>query len=83
MSILTLHISDEKHAKLRQVAASRHISLNDLLDELTTVALTEHELRNEFKLAANRGDPIKGLVILDELDTHFSITSEAKVPGSL
>lgn len=71
MSVVTLHIPEEKHARLVQIAVSRHISIDRLFDELTTIAVVEHDLRTQFKAAAQRGDPVKGLAILDELDAHF------------
>ncbi|MBF0255206.1 MAG: toxin-antitoxin system HicB family antitoxin [Gammaproteobacteria bacterium] len=72
MSVVTLRIADEKHARLKQLAASRHTSINRLLDELATIALTQHDLMIQFKAAAQRGNPAEGLAILDELDAHFT-----------
>jgi hypothetical protein len=65
-------MSDEKHARLKQLAASRHTSVNRLLDELATIALTQHDLLTQFKASAQRGDPAEGLAILDKLDAHFT-----------
>ena len=36
MSTLTLRFPDDKHVQLKQLAASRAISVNKLLDELAT-----------------------------------------------
>jgi predicted transcriptional regulator len=41
MATLTIRLSDEKHERLRQLAERRQISMNKLIDELSTVALTE------------------------------------------
>ncbi len=71
MSVVTLRIPDAKHARLKQLAASRSTSVNRLLDELATVALAQHDLMVQFRASAERGDPATGLAILDELDRHF------------
>ena len=72
MSVVTLRLPDAKHARLKQLAASRNTSVNRLLDELATVALTQHDLMLQFRAAAERGNPATGLAILDELDGHFA-----------
>jgi hypothetical protein len=71
MSVITLRIPDDKHQRLRQLAASRHTSVNRLLDELATLALAQHDLRVQFQAAAAGGDPVRGLALLDKLDRHF------------
>lgn len=71
MSVVTLRIPDEKHLRLKQLAASRSISVNRLLDELATTALVQHDLSVQFRAAAQSGDPARGLALLDKLDAHF------------
>jgi predicted HicB family RNase H-like nuclease len=39
MSTVTLRFPDDKHARLKDLAAARQISLNKLLDEFATIAL--------------------------------------------
>ena len=55
MGSLHLRIPDEKHQRLRELAKSRNISVNKLLEELTTMALTEYDVETRFKLRASRG----------------------------
>jgi predicted transcriptional regulator len=43
MATLTIRLSDEKHDRLRQLAERRQISMNKLVDELSTIALTEFD----------------------------------------
>jgi len=43
MATLTIRLSDEKHERLRQLAERRKISMNKLLDELSTIALAEFD----------------------------------------
>ena len=71
MSVVTLRISEAKHARLKQLAASRRTSVNRLLDELATIALVQHDLSTQFRAAAESGNPQRGLDLLDRLDRHF------------
>ena len=72
MGSLHLRIPDEKHQRLRELAKSRNISVNKLLEELTTMALTEYDIETRFKLRASRGSTEKALLILDKLKQDFS-----------
>ena len=71
MGSLHLRIPDEKHQRLRELAKSRNISVNKLLEELTTMALTEYDLETRFKLRASRGSTEKALLVLDKLKQDF------------
>ncbi len=64
MSVVTLRINAAKHARLKQMAASRNTSVNRLLDELATVALVQHDMTNQFRAAARAGNPARGLAQL-------------------
>lgn len=72
MSTLTLRIADEKHARLRQLAAAQGVSMNHLMDELATIALAEHDAQIRFRLRAKSGSTEKGLAALAKLDKHFA-----------
>ncbi|MDZ4251882.1 MAG: toxin-antitoxin system HicB family antitoxin [Sulfuritalea sp.] len=72
MSVVTLRLADAMHARLKQLAASRHASVNRLLDELATIALVQHDLTLQFRAATDSGDPQRGLALLDKLGRHFS-----------
>jgi hypothetical protein len=71
MSVVTLRIPAAKHERLRQLASSRHTSINRLLDELATIALTQHDLIVQFEAAAAAGKSARGLELLDKLDRHY------------
>ncbi|NJO99073.1 MAG: toxin-antitoxin system HicB family antitoxin [Pleurocapsa sp. CRU_1_2] len=71
MGSLHLRIPDEKHQRLRELAKSRNISVNKLLEELTTMALTEYDIETRFKLRASRGSTEKALLVLDKLKQDF------------
>jgi predicted DNA-binding ribbon-helix-helix protein len=71
MGSLHLRIPDEKHQRLKELAKSRNISVNKLLEELTTMALTEYDLETRFRLRASRGSTEKALEILEKLKQDF------------
>lgn len=68
MATLTVRLSDEKHARLRQLAERRKISVNKLIDELSTVALAEFDAETRFRVRAALGSPEEALRLLDDLD---------------
>lgn len=68
MATLTIRLSDEKHERLRQLAERRKISMNKLIDELSTVALVEFDAETRFRTRAARGSREEGLRLLDLLD---------------
>ncbi len=76
MATLTIRLPDEKHDRLKQLAESRGISMNKLIEELSTIALTEFDTYNRFRALAARGDDqwsvvdhrARGLALLDQLD---------------
>jgi len=68
MATLTIRLSDEKHERLRQLAERRKISMNKLLDELSTIALAEFDAETRFRARAARGSREEGLRLLDVLD---------------
>jgi HicB family len=68
MGTLTVRLPDDKHSRLKQLAESRGISINKLIEELSTIALTEFDACTRFKAMAVQGDPEVGLRLLDQLD---------------
>lgn len=68
MATLTIRLPDDKHTRLKELAQSRGISVNKLMEELSTIVLTEFDTYNRFKVMAARGDVQEGLRILDKLD---------------
>jgi len=72
MATLTLRIPDDKAARLRELAKRRKISVNKLMEELSTAGLTEFDAEARFRVMAARGSAAKGLKLLDELDKAFS-----------
>lgn len=68
MSVMTIRLPDAQHERLRQLARTRGVSVNKVIEELTTRALTEFDLETRFRTRAARGDPEEGLRLLDQLD---------------
>jgi len=74
MGTLTIRLPEEKHERLRQLAQRRNLSMNKLIEELSTVALTEFDAETRFLARAAMGSREKGLKLLDELDRAESKT---------
>jgi predicted transcriptional regulator len=68
MATLTIRLPDDKHERLRQLAERRSISMNKLIEELSTVALAEFDAETRFRARAALGSREQGLRLLDELD---------------
>ncbi len=68
MATLTIRLSDEKHERLRRLAERCKISMNKLLDELSTIALAEFDAETQFRARAALGSREEGLRRLDVLD---------------
>jgi hypothetical protein len=71
-SILTIRLPRGKHARLRILARTRGVSINKLMDELATVAISNHDTESRFRARAARGRRRKGLALLRKLDRAFS-----------
>jgi hypothetical protein len=71
MSILTIRLPADKHARLKALAAACGASLSKLFEELSTKALTEFDAETRFRLRAAGGDRQRGLEILEGLDRAY------------
>lgn len=68
---MTIRLPNEKHKRLKHLAEQRGLSLNKLIEEWSTVALTEFDAETRFRLLASKGDPKRALALLDRLDAAF------------
>ncbi len=68
MGTLTVRLPDDQHERLRQLARHRKMSMNKLIEELSTIALAELDAENRFRIRAAAGSPVEGLRLLDRLD---------------
>lgn len=78
MATLTIRLPDNKHERLKALAKSKGISVNTLIDELSTVALVEFDTANRFKVIAAAGSSDEGLRLLNKLDE----LSKSKAPNA-
>jgi plasmid stability protein len=72
MSTLTIRLADEQHQRLRDLAARQGVSINKLMEELSTKAIAEFDAENRFRALAARGKIERGLEILDLLDARHA-----------
>ena len=71
MSTLTVRLPDDKHTRLKALARHRNISLNKLIEEISTQVIAEFDTEVRFRALAATGDVQQGLELLDKLDTHL------------
>lgn len=71
MAAINVRLPDEKHKRLKELAKSKNISVNKLMEELATIALTEYDAETRFKLRASRGSVERGLELLNKLQEHY------------
>ncbi len=69
MATLTIRLPDDKHERLKALAQGRGISVNKLMEELSTIALAEFDAQTRFKAMVATGNPERGLQLLDKLDS--------------
>lgn len=68
MATLTVRLPNDKHARLKALAERRHVSMNKLMEELSTHAIAEFDAETRFRAMAAKGSVRKGLKVLDRLD---------------
>ncbi len=55
MSAITLRLPDDNHQRLKAVAEQRGMSINQLLNEMTTLLLADFDAETRFRVRAARG----------------------------
>lgn len=68
MATLTIHLSDDQAERLKAFARSKGVSVNKLMEDLSTAALAEFDTFTRFNAMAATGDPTVGLQLLEKLD---------------
>lgn len=68
MGTLTIRMRDDTHDRLKQLAKSRGVSVNKLMEEVSTAALVEFDAETRFRARARRGNPALGLQLLDKIE---------------
>jgi hypothetical protein len=64
MATITYRTTDDKKEKLAALAKEQHISINKVIDELVTVAVTERDAYTRFQVRAARGNAKAALDVL-------------------
>jgi len=70
MSALTIRLPDDKHERLKELSRRRKVSINRLLEEMTTLMLAEFDAETRFQLRASRGE--------GQLDRGLSLLKKAQ-----
>jgi hypothetical protein len=70
MSMLTIRMPDDTHARLRDLARARGMSINKLFEEMAVATLSAHDAEVRFRLMAARGNPRRLEATLRRLDAE-------------
>ncbi|MEX0965073.1 MAG: hypothetical protein WDZ52_13640 [Pseudohongiellaceae bacterium] len=68
MATLTIRLPDDKHNRLKALARRKKMSVNKLIEEISTQTLAEFDSETRFRTLAASGDAKRGLELLDRLD---------------
>ena len=79
MPTLTIRLPEDTHGRLKEIARSRHMSVNKLVEDLSTIAIVQHDAETRFRALAARGSAEAGLRVLDKLADSFRKTTSAPV----
>lgn len=69
MSTLTIRLPENTAERLKTVARARGLSVNKLMEELSTQAIASFDAESRFRAMAAGGDITKARHILDRLDS--------------
>jgi predicted transcriptional regulator len=69
MSTLTIRLPESTAERLKTVARARGLSVNKLMEELSTQAIASFDAESRFRAMGAGGDIAKARRILDRLDS--------------
>lgn len=72
MPTLTIRLPEDKHNRLKALAKRKKMSVNKLIEEMSTQTLAEFDSETRFRMLAAKGNPKRGLELLDKLDASES-----------
>ena len=78
MSTLTIRLPADTHGRLKEMARQRGMSMNKLIEELSTVAIAQYDAETRFGPMAARGSVEEGLRVLDKLDAAFAGSTDSE-----
>lgn len=68
MSTLSIRLPDDTADQLKNLARSRGISVNKMIEDLSVRAIAAWDTENHFRVMAAKGDIPQAIAILDRLD---------------
>ena len=71
MATLTIRLPDDTHDRVKEIARRRGMSVNKLMEELSTIAIVQHDAETQFRALAARGSVEARLRALDGLDASL------------
>ena len=80
MSTLTIRLPSDTHWRLKEIARERGMSMNKVIEELSTVAIAQYDAETRSRVMAARGSVEEGLRVLDKLDAAFAGSTDSE-PG--
>lgn len=81
MATLTIRIPDDKADRLKQLAASRGISVNKLIEEWANMGIAEFDARASFLARAARGSSEDGLQLIAEMNHREAQDTSSHSPS--
>lgn len=72
MATMTIRLPDDQHERLKTLASRRGVSVNKMIEELSTRAIAEADVEARFLARASQGNASRGLELLGKLDDHFT-----------
>ena len=76
MSTLTIRLPDDTAQRLKDLAHTRGLSINKLMEELSTQVIATFDMETRFRTLAASGGPVQALAILGRLDQHDAIATK-------
>lgn len=77
MATLTIRLPDDKHNRLKALAQHKKMSINKLIEEMSTQTLAEFDSETRFRALAASGSAERGLALLEKLE-HLAPSNPAK-----
>jgi predicted transcriptional regulator len=68
MATLTIRVPDDKHNRLKALAQYKKISINKLIEEMSTQTLAEFDSEIRFKALAATDSADQGFAMLEKLE---------------
>jgi predicted transcriptional regulator len=70
MTVLTIRLPDDTAERLKVLAKSRGLSVNKLVEEMSTQAISAWDTEIRFRTLAASADRTAALAVLDRLDAE-------------